>query len=196
MSKWKHFIAAVLLGASTQAWAAPILSINTGPAAQVGSTVTYTIEIDDIADLFSYQFSLNYDARYLRALTVTEGGFLGTAGTTVGGVMGVGEEPGLIDFVYGSLLGPVAGASGSGLLASITFEAIGVGTSALSFFDVIFLDSDGNDIAGLTAPSGQGVVIAEPGGPVDVPEPASYLLFGAGLIGAAALRRRNLGARA
>jgi len=194
MSKWKHFIAAVLLGASTQAWAAPILSFSTGPAAQVGSTVTYNIAIDDIADLYSYQFSINYDARYLRALNVTEGAFLGTAGSTVSGVLGM--DTGLIDFVYGSLLGPIPGASGSGLLASITFEAIGAGTSALSFADVIFLDSVGDDIAGLTALSGQGVVLAEPGGPVDVPEPASALLFGAGLAGAAALRRRRTGARA
>lgn len=194
MSKWKHFIAAVLLGASTQAWAAPILSFSTGPAAQVGSTVTYNIAIDDIADLYSYQFSINYDARYLRALNVTEGAFLGTAGSTVSGVLGM--DAGLIDFVYGSLLGPTPGASGSGLLASITFEAIGAGTSALSFADVIFLDSVGDDIAGLTALSGQGVVLADPGGPVDVPEPASILLFGAGLVGAAALRRRSTGARA
>ena len=194
MSKWKHFIAAVLLGASTQAWAAPILSFSTGPAAQVGSTVTYNIAIDDIADLYSYQFSINYDARYLRALNVTEGAFLGTAGSTVSGVIGM--DTGLIDFVYGSLLGPTPGASGSGLLASITFEAIGAGTSALSFADVIFLDSVGDDIAGLSALSGQGIVLAEPGGPVDVPEPASVLLFGAGLAGAAALRRRSTGARA
>lgn len=193
MSKWKHFIAAVLLGASTQAWAAPILSFSTGPAAQVGSTVTYNIAIDDIADLYSYQFSINYDARYLRALNVTEGAFLGTAGSTVSGVLGM--DTGLIDFVYGSLLGPTPGASGSGLLASITFEAIGAGTSALSFADVIFLDSVGDDIAGLSALSGQGIVLAEPGGPVDVPEPASVLLFGAGLAGAAALRRRSTGAR-
>lgn len=194
MSKWKHFIAAVLLGASTQAWAAPILSFSTGPAAQVGSTVTYNIAIDDIADLYAYQFSINYDARYLRALNVTEGAFLGTAGSTVSGVLGM--DTGLIDFVYGSLLGPTPGASGSGLLASITFEAIGAGTSALSFADVIFLNSVGDDIAGLSALSGQGIVLAEPGGPVDVPEPASVLLFGAGLAGAAALRRRRTGARA
>lgn len=194
MSKWKHFLAAVLLGASTQAWAAPILSFSTGPATQVGSTVTYHIAIDDIADLYAYQFSINYDARYLRALNVTEGAFLGTAGSTVSGVLGM--EPGFIDFVYGSLLGPIPGASGSGLLASITFEAIGAGTSALSFADVIFLDSVGADIAGLTALSGQGVVLADPGGPVDVPEPASVLLFGAGLAGAAALRRRRTGTRA
>ena len=193
MSKWKHFIAALLLGASTQAWAAPILSFSTGPAAQVGSTVTYNIAIDDIADLYSYQFSINYDARYLRALNGTEGAFLGTAGSTVSGVLGM--DTGLIDFVYGSLIGPIPGATGSGLLASITFEAIGAGTSALSFADVIFLDSVGDDIAGLTALSGQGVVLADPGGPVDVPEPASVQLFGAGLAGAAALRRRNTGAR-
>ena len=192
MSKWKHFIAAVLLGASAQAWAAPILSINTGAPAQVGTTVTYQIEIADIADLYGYQFSLNYDTRYLRALNVTEGGFLGTAGSTYSDVLGVGD--GLIDFVFGSLIGPVPGASGTGLLASITFETIGVGSSALSFFDVLFLDSELIDIA-VDARSGTGVVIGADV-PVDVPEPASYLLFGAGLLGAAALRRRSMGARA
>lgn len=195
MSKWKHVVAAVLLGASTQAWAAPILTIDTGAAAQAGTTVTYHIEIADIADLYGYQFSLNYDARYLRALSVTDGGFLGAAGTSTFGVLGTGDTPGLIDFVYGGLYGMVPGISGSGLLASISFEAIGAGSSELSFFDVLFLDSELADIA-VDAQSATGVVIAEPGGPVDVPEPASYLLFGAGLAGAAALRRRSMRARA
>lgn len=196
MSKWKHFVAAVLLSTGAQAWAAPILSIDTGPAAQVGTTVTYDIEIADIADLYGYQFSINYDARYLRALNVTEGGFLATAGTTFGDVIDVTGTPGVISFVFNSLVGPVPGASGSGLLASLTFETIGVGNAALSFFDVLFLDSALGDIAGLTVRGGTGVVVTEPGGPVDVPEPASYLLFGVGLAGAAALRRRGMGARA
>jgi hypothetical protein len=194
MSTWKHFIAAVLLGASTQAWAAPILSINTGPAAQVGTTVTYNVEIADIADLAGYQFSLVYDARYLRALDVTEGGFLATAGTTTSGVDAVGNEPGLISFIYGSLFGSGPGASGSGLLASIRFEAIGVGSSALSFLtaDTLFLSTT-NDIA-VIEQSGISNIIG-PDVPVDVPEPASILLFGAGLAGAAALRRRSTDAR-
>jgi hypothetical protein len=195
MSKWKHFIAAVLLGATTQAWAAPILSVNTGPAVQVGTTVTYNIEIADIADLFGYEFSINYDANYLRALSAAEGGFLATAGSTYGDVGTIDQASGTISYFFNSLIGFVPGASGSGLLATISFETIGVGTSAVSIVDTLFLNSDLNDIV-VQAQSGTSVVLAEPGGPVDVPEPASALLFGAGLAGAAALRRRRTGARA
>lgn len=194
MSNWKHFVAAVLLGVSTQAWAAPIVSISTGAPVQIGTTVTYNIEIADISDLFGYEFSINYDANYLRAISATEGGFLGTAGSTYGDVGTIDQAAGTISYFFNSLIGFVPGASGSGLLATISFETIGVGTSVVSIVDALFIDSGLLDIA-VEAQSGTSVVLPEPGGPVDVPEPASYLLFGVGLLGAAALRRRGMGAR-
>ena len=193
MKLWKNLVAAVLLGACAQAWADPILSFGTnGGQAVLGSTQDYAVNIADVSDLYTYQFSINYDARYLRALGVTEGGFLATGGATLGSTGFIDDGAGTISFIYNTLYGGGPGVSGSGLLASIRFEAIGVGSAALSFADVLLLGSTGDEFA-FDAASAQITIVD---GVADVPEPASILLIGAGLAAAAALRRRKFVARA
>ncbi|MDB5748514.1 MAG: sorting protein [Massilia sp.] len=184
MIKWKSFLAAALLGACAQAHAVPTLSVVATPdPALVGSQVDLSVLVSDISDLYTYQFTLTFDPGLLRVTTVTEGAFLGSAGTTFGDTGSIDNTNGTISFLFNTLIGQVPGASGSGSLALISFEALGAGSSALAFSDLLFLDSALADIA-IDATAGELDV-------VDVPEPASYLLLFAGLIGAAALRRRQ-----
>lgn len=183
---WKHhLLIALLLGAaSAQASAAPVLSISATPNPAVrGSTVDLSVLIGDISDLYGYQFSLSFDPSVLRATGVTEGAFLGSGGNTASGYESIDNASGTVSFVYNVLLGPTAGVSGSGALAHIRFDVIGVGTTPLTFSDTAFLDADKNDIA----------VRIESMPLQAVPEPEAYLMLGVGLVGLAALRRRRVG---
>ena len=187
MIKLKNYIAAAIaataFGAFAQAYAAPVLSVAATPnPAVLGSNVDVNVMISDIADLYAYQFTLTFDAARFKAVGVTEGAFLGTAGATFGDAGTIDNAAGTISFVFNTLLGPVPGAFGSGSLANITFKALSAGTSSLTFSDLLFLDSAEADIA----------VGVEPAAIQAVPEPASYLLFGVGLVAVGLLRRRQL----
>jgi Cohesin domain/PEP-CTERM motif len=181
----KRLLIALLLGAASAgmsaAASAAVLSVSASPdPAVVGSTVDLSVLIGDIDDLYGYQFSLSFDPSVLRATAVTEGGFLAGGGNTAPGFGGIDNATGTVSYVYNLLQGPVAGVSGSGTLAHIRFDVIGIGSTPLTFGDALFLDSRGADI---------GVRIEST--PLQaVPEPATYLMMGIGLVGLAALRRR------
>lgn len=187
MTILKNTLAALLLALSLPAFALPTLSANAGPnPAVAGAPLNLAINIADIADLYAYEFTVHFDPSLLSATAVGEGGFLGTAGTTFSGAGTIDNVSGTISFIFNTLVGNVAGASGSGILANISFDALAVGGAAISFSDLLFLDAGLNDIAvsavSLTLPIG-----AE----TDVPEPAGYLLLGAGLLAAGVVRRRQ-----
>ncbi|WP_422011778.1 cohesin domain-containing protein [Roseateles sp.] len=170
------------------AFAAPALAADLTFAAasnpvQQGNGVDVRVLITGISDLSTYQFSVSFDPSLFQVTSVTEGSFLGTGGTTFSDGGSIDNSAGTISYVFNTLIGPIAGVSGSGTLATIHLNAIGVGTSALTFSDTLFLNSQSLDIAVQTV-NGSLAVTA-------VPEPSTYLMLVAGLAGIGALRRRQ-----
>ncbi len=185
MSGWKKYLGAALLSAaSVQAYAAALTPVVTPNPATVGQTVVLDIQLSDVTDLYTYQFSFSFDPTVLQVTGVTASDFLG--GETFAG--DIDNAAGKISYAAGTLIGPVPGVSGTGSLGTISFLAIGAGSSALTFSETLFFNSAGDDIA-TTLNSASLQVSA-------VPEPATYLMLGVGLVGVAALRRRQLAGRA
>ncbi|HEX8609684.1 MAG TPA: cohesin domain-containing protein [Telluria sp.] len=183
----KKYFAAMLLAASTQAFAMPTLSVNAAPAPVVsGGKLDLSVNISDITDLYGYQFTLSFDSALLKANSFKEGAFLGSAGSTFSDGGTIDNATGTISFVFNTLVGTGPGASGSGELGRFSFDTFGNGNAALTFSDVLFLDANLNEIA--VAADGSSVQV--------VPEPESFLLVGIGLLAAGAVRRRQAAARA
>lgn len=173
---------AVLAG--VPAWAAdPVLSLSASPApAVVGSPVTLSVLIDGITDLYAFQYSLAFNPSLLQVTGVSEGSFLSAGGGTFFGAGTVDNTAGTVSFLFDTLVGSLPGVSGSGTLATISFSAIGGGTSALSFSDVFFYNSLLAPIA-VQATNGSLTVSA-------VPEPAPLAMLALGLAVVGLARRR------
>jgi len=184
--KKKSIAAALLLGAmASQAWADPAVTLVAQPdPAVVGTTLSLDVLISGISDLYAYQFSLNFNPAILQVTGVSEGAFLGTAGNTFADAGVIDNAAGQISFLNNTLIGNVAGANGSGVLARINFSVSSVGSSTLSFADALFLNSNLGDITVQLNGRTLDAVAA-------VPEPSTYLMLAAGLAGLVAWRRRQ-----
>jgi len=185
------FIGCLWVCAQT-AGAAPIVSVDVDlatPGVQssgvvsLGSFVVIGIVVEGVeaADpLNAYEFDLDYDSLILTPTSVSDGGFLvppvfvieqnllspdvNLATTTIGG----------------------AGAAGAGLLATLVFDAIGLGTSTLDLNDVI-----------LSAPFGVQIATGDllDASITVIPEPGTFVVLGAGLLLLAARGRTRIGSR-
>ena len=165
---------------SSPALAATFSAVPSAPLA-TGGTVVIDFRIDDIADLYAYQYSFRFDPTVLQVTGYGNGGFLESDGNGLiaGGLLD--NIAGMVSFTYGARIGAVPGVTGSGSLARYTFNVIGGGNSTVNFTDVLFLDSGFAEVAVQYGPQ----VLAA------VPEPSAYISFGAGLAMLAALRRRR-----
>lgn len=181
----KSFLTALVLAALSAQASAADASLTLQPSANPvvqGSVLDLSVLISDISDLYGYQFTLNFNAAVLQAATVAEGSFLAAGGTTFATPGTIDNSLGTISFISNTLLGPLPGVSGSGTLAKISFNVLNAGSSVVSFSDALLLDSNLMDLTVKLEPLTLQALA--------VPEPSSYLLFGAGLAGLLALRRR------
>jgi hypothetical protein len=162
---------ALALAFLSPAQAAPVLEMSTVASA---TGIELTVSARDVVDLYGYQFTLNFDPALLRAVAGTEGAFLQSTGATTffdaGSIDNLG---GSVSFVFGGLIGPLAGVDGSGDLATFSFNVQHSGLASFSFSDLGFLDSNLADIA-IEARELSAEVTA-------VPEPGSLFLAATGL---------------
>jgi hypothetical protein len=150
-----------------------IANVSAGSASvAVGDVFDIPVSVSNVSDLYAFQFDLSFDPTILELLNISEGSFLPTAGTTF-------FIPGTIDNTAGTatatadtLIGAIPGATGSGDLADFEFEALALGTTALTLANVSLLDSSLNPIAFSTT-NGQVMVSST------VPEPSSMPVLGA-----------------
>ena len=167
------FLLLVAAGSALPARAATVLINPSNQSVMVGQTFSVNVSISGVADLYAFQFDLGYDPTLLSATNVSEGAFLPTGGSTLFLPGTIDNTAGSIAFTADGLQGPVAGVSGSGVLALAEFTALAPGWSGISLFNVILLDSNGLDIEPVT--SGGNVQIAV------IPLPAAFPLLSFGL---------------
>jgi hypothetical protein len=196
---WKTTLGAALLSVTcAQAWATTV-TVNATPAPVApGASVSVAVNVADVANLAGYGFSLTYNASLLHFTGFTGGAFLGSGGAdTDQGVVDVNDAAGMIGYAYG--VTDVGGVSGAGTLGWFNFQALSAGTSAINLADVLLVssinDADGFGLTIPTTVTNGSVTVQAPVTPPsgDVPEPASWMLMGVGMVAAGALRRRRVG---
>jgi hypothetical protein len=105
----------------------------------VGQNFVVNINISGVADLYGWEFSLGWNGTILEAVTVSEGSFLKSGGSTFF-TNKINNTLGYM-IVDCTLLGNVPGVSGSGTLATIKFYVETLGECPLDLYDTILVNS-------------------------------------------------------
>jgi hypothetical protein len=174
--------------------ALPTVSVDTDPGTSgiqtvldivVGDTFTIDVVIQDFffqlqnPFLLAFSFQLDFNPAVLGAVSAVSGDFLPTPVISTPDL----SNPSYVRYAEATFI--PAYTPEDGVLASITFDAIGVGTSPLDLNTVILADRTGQQILVGTINDGSANVAGAP-----VPEPSTMLLLGTGLAGLVGFRRK------
>jgi general secretion pathway protein D len=107
------------------------LTVPSTPLQMGGQPYNVPVTLSNAAGLSSVSLTITYNPAVLRATVVNEGSVLRGDGARTSFVPTIDANIGRIDLAV-ARPGDTAGASGSGVLASIVFEAIGAGTSQIA----------------------------------------------------------------
>jgi len=112
-----------------------------------GSSCTIGAVARNVVDLGGFQYTLRFNPAVVRVEGATLGSFLSSTGRSASAVGPViDNQAGTVTF-GGFSFGAAAGPSGTGTLASITFRALAVGSTALTFEGVQLTDTHAASIS-------------------------------------------------
>jgi general secretion pathway protein D len=105
-----------------------------------GGKLTVAVSIENAQGASSASFALSFNPKALKLVSVQDGGFLSQGGTESSLTPAIDNENGKATV---SLMRPTgsAGVSGSGVLANLQFEAVGPGTSSITFSQASVADA-------------------------------------------------------
>ena len=107
---------------------------------KAGQTTTVDVVVENVNDLFSIPFLVQYDPAVIRVEDVQRGDFLETGNQAIAIVHQVNQEKG--QALFSATRQPkTAGASGTGTVMSIVIRGVAPGTSTLSILQVNARDS-------------------------------------------------------
>ncbi len=175
------FSLALLVGLAATPAAADVVVQPATTTVNISQMFSLDVAITNVTDLYAFQFDLGFDPSVLSVTNVWEGPFLPSGGPTffIPGV--IDNVGGTVSFNADTLESAIAGVTGSGVLLTFDFTPVAAGTSTVSIFNVILLDSNG---AGIDMPNQDGTVTVSA-----TPEPSSLLLLLGG-VGGLIYRRR------
>ena len=182
MKKLGIFIVLFLLIMFNVAKSAPMVSINDYEVS-IGDIFTVDILIsgvDPTLPVQAFEFDIDYDPTILTPLSIVDGGYLPSPLGISPLVIESDLNPPDINFAMTTI--GWGGGSGSGILATITFQSISMGISPLDLNDVILSAPGGIQITPVTLNDGNVHV---------TPEPASFFLVGLGIVGVLVLKRKR-----
>ena len=106
---------------------------------------TVDVLVDNVRNLGAYDFTLAFHPGVLSFVDVVNGSFLGSTGRPVN-CLPPQADADSVHFHCVTLGAEPAGPSGSGVLSTVTFEAVGAGTGVLDLRDVVLLTPAGASI--------------------------------------------------
>ena len=112
----------------------------------LGDTFTLDIRAETVFDMAGWQFDIAFDPDILEAISVSEGNFLKTGGTTFFQSGSIDNENGKITGLSAARLG-AQGVSGTGTLLQVTFKAKSAGEAELVLQNFQFGAVTGENIA-------------------------------------------------
>ncbi|HKO13006.1 MAG TPA: cohesin domain-containing protein [Acidobacteriaceae bacterium] len=148
------FAPALLLLAATSAFADGVVTLSPGA---VGPGQRFTVAVNltgptvkgvpsGVSDVYAFQLSLSFSSSLIQARTVRAGNFLSSLGTPYFSGGAIDNGAGTVSNIFGTLVTVPNGASGSGTLATISFQGIAAGTPQITITKITLLDSHLNPI--------------------------------------------------